>query len=149
MKSIYDFFDRTENKVRAKLSHYPVAYACVGGVGVVIFWRGIWHTADFITQIIFSFQQSGSINLGNLPWWDGPLSIVVGSVLLLSTGLFVLDFLGSEAIISGLKGEKKIEEKTEKEVKTEKETIEEIGKEVKEISQHLDNLEKDLEQKKQ
>ncbi len=145
MKSIYKFLDTIEDKIRGRLSHYPVLYAFIGGVGVVIFWRGIWHTVDFFTQVIFSYQQNISLDLGTLPWWDGPLSILVGSLLLLLTGLFVFDFIGSQTIISGIKGEKRIEQKTEEEIRAESGTIEEIEKEVKEISRHLSSLEKDLE----
>lgn len=127
IKLVYDFFDKLEDKVRAKLIHYPILYAFIGGVGIVIFWRGVWHTADFFTQVIFSYQLNGSISLGDLPWWDGPLSLLVGSILLLSTGLFVFDFIGNQAIMSGLKGEKKLEQKTEEEVKAETGVIKEIG----------------------
>lgn len=147
MKLIIKFFDKLEDKVRGKLSHYPILYAFIGGVGVVIFWRGVWHTTDFFTEVIFSYQVYGSVNLGSLPWWDGPLSLLVGSILLLLTGLFVFDFIGSQAIISGLRGEKRLEEKTEEEIKTEGEIIKGIEKEVKEISQRLDDIEEDLEKK--
>ena len=147
MKSIIKFFDKLEDKIRGRLSHYPIFYAFLGGVGIVIFWRGVWHTTDFFTEVIFSYQVYGSVNLGSLPWWDGPLSLLVGSILLLSTGLFVFDFIGSQAIISGLRGEKRLEEKTEEEIKTEAEVIRGIEKEVKEISHRLDDIEEDLEKK--
>jgi len=147
MKSIVDFFDKLEDKIRGKLSHYPLLYALIGGIGIVIFWRGVWHTADFFTQVIFSYQVNGSVDLGALPWWDGPLSLLIGSVLLLSTGLFVFDFIGSQAIISGLKGEKRLEEKTEEEVKAETGVIDKIEKEVEEIAHRLDDIKKDLEKK--
>lgn len=147
IKGIFNFFDRLEDKVRSRLSHYPIVYAFVGGIGVVIFWRGIWHTADLFTQIIFSYQVNGSVNLGDMPWWDGPLSIIIGGILLLSTGLFVFNLIGSQAIISGIKGEKRLEEKTEEEIKTETGVIKEIQTEVKRISEHLDEIEKDFKKK--
>ena len=144
MRSIINFFDKFEDKIRAKLSHYPILYAFIGGVGVVIFWRGVWHTADFFTEVIFLYQLNGSISLGDLPWWDGPLSLVIGSILLLSTGLFVFDFIGTQAIISGIKGEKRLEEKTEEEIRQETGVIKGIKEEVEEISERLDNIEKGL-----
>ena len=147
MKTVVNFFDKLEDKIRGRLSHYPILYAFIGGVGVVIFWRGVWHTADFVTEVIFSYQMNGSVNLGSLPWWDGPVSILVGSVLLLSTGLFVFDFIGTQAMISGLKGEKRLEEKTEEEIKLEAGAISEIREEVKEIAHHLDEIGKNLEKK--
>ena len=144
MKSIVNFFDKLEDKIRGKLSHFPIIYAFLGGIGIVTFWRGVWHTTDFFTQVIFSYQQNISIDLGSLPWWDGPLSILIGSILLLSTGLFVFDFIGTQAIISGLKGEKRLEEKTEEEVILETGVIREIKEEVKEISHRLADIEKNL-----
>ena len=147
MKTVVNFFDKLEDKIRGRLSHYPILYAFIGGVGVVIFWRGVWHTADFVTEVIFSYQMNGSVNLGSLPWWDGPVSILVGGILLLSTGLFVFDFIGTQAMISGLKGEKRLEEKTEEEIKTEAGAISDIRKEVKEIAHHIDEIEKNLEKK--
>jgi hypothetical protein len=147
MKFLYNFFDKLEDKIRGKLSHYPIFYAFIGGVGVVTFWRGVWHTTDFISEVIFSYQQNSTIDIGSLPWWDGPLSILVGSILLLSTGLFVFDFIGTQSIITGLKGEKRLEEKTEEEVRMETNIIGEIKEEVEEISSRLNNIEKDLEKK--
>ena len=147
IKRIVKFFDKSEDKVRGKLSHYPIFYAFMGGIGVVLFWRGVWHTIDFISDLIFSFQHNSSIDLGNLPWWDGPLSFILGSILLLSTGLFVFGFIGNEIIISGLKGEKKLTEKTEEEVKLETGVIKEMKKEISEISSKLDSIEKNLENK--
>ncbi len=148
MRSIYKFFDKLEDKIRGKLSHYPILYAFLGGVGVVLFWRGIWHTTDFISDVVFSYQQNDTIDLASLPWWDGPLSIVLGCSLLLSTGLFVFDFIGTEAIVSGLRGEKKLVEKMvekeNEEVKIEAGAIEEVKKEVKEIADRLADIEKDL-----
>ena len=147
MRSIYRFFDKLEDRIRGRLSHYPILYAFIGAVGIVVFWRGVWHTVDFVTEVISSFQYNNSISLSTLPWWDGPLSVLIGSVLLLSTGLFVFGFIGNEIIASGLKGEKKMVEKTEEEVKMETGAIGEIRKEVKEISHRLEDIEKDLEKK--
>jgi len=148
MKYVYGFFSKLEYRVRTRLSHYPIIYAIIGSVGIVIFWRGIWHTADYIMETLFSYQlQDNTINLGIMPWWDGPLSILVGGILLLTTGLFVSSFIGNEIIISGLKGEKKLSDKTEEEVKAETGTIGEIEHEVVEIEHHLKDIEKDLEKK--
>lgn len=143
-KSICNFFDKLEDKVRARLGKYPILYAFIGGVGVVIFWRGIWHTADFFTQAIVSVQKNSTIDLNDLAWWDGPVSIIVGSILLLSTGLFVFDFLGSETIIKGLRGEKKITEKTEEEIRAEEGAVQDIKEEVREISQKLEEIGEEL-----
>lgn len=107
-KKIYNFGDKLEDKVRGKLSHYPIFYAFVGGTGVVVFWRGVWHTIDYLMKYFFSTSDTlTSASWGNLPWWDGPLSIAIGTILLLTVGLFVTSFIGNEIIISGLKKGKK------------------------------------------
>lgn len=145
MKIIIKFFDKLEDKIRGRLSHFPIFYAFLGGVGMVIFWRGIWHTADFLMESFFSIQvQESTMSMGDLPWWDGPLSILIGSSMLLATGLFVSGFIGNEIIISGLRGEKKIAEKTEAEVKTETGTIGDIKSKILEISSRLEKIEKNL-----
>ncbi len=101
MKRIIKFFDKLEDKIRGRLSHYPILYALIGGIGIVFFWRGIWLTADIF------------------PFLNGPISIIISLVLLLITGLFVSFFIGHYIIFSGLKQEKKIEEKEEKEINEE------------------------------
>jgi hypothetical protein len=48
VKNIVHFFDKLEDYVRGILSKYPIPYAFVGGVSIVLFWRGVWHTADML-----------------------------------------------------------------------------------------------------
>ena len=45
-KKVLNFFDKLEDKTRAGLSRVPFLYALLGGIGVVLFWRGVWHIAD-------------------------------------------------------------------------------------------------------
>lgn len=131
------FFDKLEDNVRGYLSHYPIPYAIIGGVGVVLFWRGVWHTTDYLMLLIRTTAPNSTIDLSQELWWDGPLSIILGTFLLLMIGLFVSNFIGNEIIISGLKGEKKVSEKTEEEVETEIGAITKIEKEVKNISKKI------------
>lgn len=120
-RNISNVCDEIEDVTRGKLSHHPIFYAFLGGVGVIIFWRGIWHTADYIMELFFAVGDGvTSTSISRLPWWDGPLSVLVGALLLLITGLFVTSFIGNEIIISGLKREKKIVEKIEEEIKDER-----------------------------
>jgi large-conductance mechanosensitive channel len=134
VKKIIKFFDKLEDKIRGELSHWPILYALIGGVGIVLFWRGIWHAAD-------------EMSLG--PW----ASIIISLILLLMTGLFVSFFIGHYIIFSGIKQEKKIEEKEEAEIEAEldlqraqmktlielREKIEKIGKDVDDINSKLQN----------
>lgn len=115
---IYHFFDKAEDKVRGRLSRTPIIYAFIGGVGIVLFWRGVWLTADILIPMSLrpgsSWYPHDPVQI-----WDGPITIIVSAVLLLMTGLFVSNFIGNEILISGLRGEKKVTEKTEEELETE------------------------------
>ncbi len=134
------FFDKLEDKVRGWFSHWPILYGLVGGVGVVLFWRGVWHTADYISARFLAETAAvmSTTDFGNP--WDGLLSLFIGSVLLLITGLFVSNFIGNEIIISGLRGERKLTEKTEAEVRTETGAIAEIQEELKKLSKLVEEL---------
>ena len=143
LKRVYQIGDKLEDRVRGKLSHYPIIYAFIGGAGVIIFWRGIWHTVDYLMEFFNAgnIVSSTSTNFSQLPWWDGPLSIVFGASLLLITGLFVGSFIGTEIVISGLKGEKKITERTEEEVELDvKESIK-IKQEIHAMDERIKHVE--------
>ncbi|MFA6301366.1 MAG: hypothetical protein WC609_03380 [Candidatus Paceibacterota bacterium] len=129
IKSIVRFFDKLENKIREKLSHYPILYAFIGGIGVVLFWRGVWHIADDMSV-------------------SSVLSLIIGSVMLLMTGVFVSAFVGSKLIISGLVGEKKIEEKEEEELETEEMQLKNLQKTLKRVEEKLEHIDKEVEEKK-
>ncbi len=144
-KKIYQLGDKLEDKVRGRLSHYPITYAFVGGAGVIIFWRGIWHSVDVLMGYI---NFSGKTGWAALPWWDGLFSMAIGMALLLLVGLFVSSFIGNEIIISGLKGEKKAVEKAELEIEEDIMMDMEIQDEIKDISKRLARIQKILENKK-
>jgi hypothetical protein len=144
-KYLYNLGDKTEDKVRKFFSHYPIVYALIGGVGIVLFWRGVWHTTDYIMYFLTAPSELGiSTDLGYGVWWDGPLSLVLGTVILLLIGVFVSNFIGNEIIISGLNGDKKLVEKTETEVKTEQLEILAAKKELDEIAGRLKQIEKEI-----
>lgn len=138
-KKIYNLGDKLEDKVRGFLSHYPLVYAFIGGVGTIVFWRGVWVTIDYILECFYS--RTNVLFVHGLMWWDGPLSVIIGTVILLLTGLFVSGFIGNEIIISGLKGEKRVVEKSVKEIKEDVGIGVEILNEIKEINQRLKKLE--------
>lgn len=121
-KKIALFFDRLEDKIRISLSHRPILYALIGGTGIVLFWKGVWETAAFF------------------PFLHGPGSILLGVFVLLITGLLVSVFIGDSIILSGFRREKKLVEKTEKEVRAEQQTEERI-------LEHLEVIEKKLDEK--
>lgn len=144
-KKIYNLGDRLEDKARGRLSHYPIIYAFIGGTGIIIFWRGVWHTMDYIMKLLFEAgDRVTSTSLLESPWWDGPLSMLIGATLLLGVGLFVSSFIGNEIIISGLKKEKKIVEKTEEEIEVDLKESDKIRNEIHEMDGRLKRIEENL-----
>ena len=65
---------------------------------------------------------------------------MIGFFGLIITGLFVSSFIGNEVIMSGLRGEKRLSEKTETEIKTEVRAISDIRDEVLTISEKLEKI---------
>ena len=118
---VFRFFDKLEDKIRRRLSHHPVIYAMIGSVGIILLWRVIWIMAD-------------NVNL------SGVVSVILGVIILLATGLFVSFFVGDRVIISGIKEEKRIDEKTVEEIEKETEEIREIKTELKEIEKDLEEI---------
>ena len=121
-RNIIKFFDELEDRVRARLSRHPVVYALISGFGIVLFFRGVWMVADVVA----------------MPW---EVSLVLSVLLMLITGSFVFHFVSDQLIVTGLKREKKIIEKTEEEVRGETETL-------KNVKVQLDRIEKTLEELK-
>lgn len=145
IEKIEIFFDKLEDGVRGWLSLRPLLYAFIGGAGVIIFWRGIWHFMDFVTEYysLLPLIRQGT-EMSTLLWWDGPVSIIIGLAILLLTGIFTSSFIGNEVIISGIKGEKKMVDRTESEVRQETESMNSIKKEIRVISNRLNKMEKSL-----
>lgn len=142
-KKVYHWGDKLEDKVRGFLSHFPIIYAFIGGAGVIIFWRGIWVTNDYLVKYFTAFHSHTlTAPESTIFWWDGPFSILLGTIILLLTGLFVSSFIGNEIIISGLKGEKRVAEKSEQEIKEDVAVDVKILNEIKELEKRITNLEK-------
>ncbi len=125
-KGIVIFFDRLEDKIRARLSRTPILYAIIGGTGIILFWRGIWLLAD-------------ELYIGWL------VSFVIGVVMLLATGLLVTSFIGDQIIVSGLRKEKKLVDKTESEILAEEVTLKEVKRDLASEGGTLQELKRDLE----
>lgn len=125
VRKILHFFDKLEDHIRGALSRFPILYAFFGGTGIILFWRGVWDVAD-------AWHVSGFA------------SILIGSFVLLATGLFVSVFIGDQVIISGLRGEKKLAEKTEQEVEIEEGALQKVHAELHGLSKRLSRIEKSL-----
>jgi len=136
-KKIISFFDKFEDGIRGRLSHHPIIYTFIGGIAIVLFWRGVWHTADLL-------QAQGGI----LGWiFYEPTNLVIVSLILLATGLFVSYFIGDTILMSGMKGEKKMADKTEKEIVSEQLELKEIQATIKEIKEDVTSIKEAVEGK--
>lgn len=129
LRSILKFFDKLEDKTRSRLSRNPLLYAILGGIGIVLFWRGVWHIADELMI-------------------NSVLSITMGTIILLITGVFVSAFIGNSLIMSGLSGDKKLAEKTAEEVETEEAKIRRLQNTINRVEEKLDHIETHLHPKK-
>ncbi|MFA6999773.1 MAG: hypothetical protein WC241_01520 [Candidatus Paceibacterota bacterium] len=114
-------YNRFEIKLRHKLSHWPILYAFIGSIGVILIWRGVWMIADDIGM-------------------SGLVSTALGVFISIITGLFVSFFVGDKIIISGIKKEKRIDEKTESEIKKEEVSLSEIKKDLREIKEDIEEI---------
>lgn len=115
------FFDKFENRIRGFLSRYPIVYGVIAGIGIVSFWRGVWETSDLL----------------HIP---PQASLLFGLLLLLALGVLVTEFLGNRIIISGLRGEKKLEEKTLKEIEDEEMFLSSLKGKVDRIEKMVEKL---------
>lgn len=121
MKTLLKFFDILEDIVRSWLSKRPILYGLIAGIGAVLFFRGVWYLAD-------------EMNLGSIE------SLIVSAAILLLSGVFVSHFVGDQLILSGLKKEKKIIDKTGDEIRAEMATLRDIQHDLKEIKHDLEHF---------
>jgi hypothetical protein len=120
-KETVKFFDRFEDKVRAGLSRKPIVYSLIGGVAIVLFWRGVWMAAD---------------EIGLSSW----ASILISVVIMLATGLFVSFFVGDRIVLSGLRHEKKIIEQAQAGIAEEQSELSDVKASLKKIEKSLEGL---------
>lgn len=132
---------KLKRKITQFLSHRPGLYAFMVGWGIVLFWRGVWHTVDHFHTYLSYYEGNSTIGYSMAPWWDGPLSLFGGCLLLYFTGAFVSSFIGNELILSGLRGEKGIAKKTASELENEILDISEIKRALGDIDKKLVELE--------
>ena len=123
-------FSRLENHIRSELSKAPILYSMLGSIGVILFWRGLWHTADYLE----SENWFGSV------LFSGPASMLVGLIILLVSGLFVSVFIGESMVLGRLKQEQKVTTETELELEKEKIDLKSIQREIKHIEDDLHQI---------
>ncbi len=126
-KAIVHFFDKLEDQVRYHLSHRPMVYAWIGGIAIVLFWRGIWDLADMY---------------GMTPW----TSVIVSIVIMMATGTFVSFFIGERLLMSGLKEEKRLDQRTEEDLEKEEAHTQRIFEEIEEMRKMIYEIHEELHQ---
>ncbi len=119
-----------EETARKFFERIPFMHAFLAGVGVILFWRGVWELAD-IQKL------------------DPIASIILGSFLLGGIGLFIQTFVGNSIIIKTVKKEERTEKQTEKkaelaleEVEREEITLIQLSKKIDELNNKIDKLNK-------
>lgn len=135
MHKVVRFFDVLEDHIRARLSRTPIIYAFFAGIGVVLFWRGVWETADHVAT--------------HIPFFTGPMSIILGALILLLSGTFVSSFIGNRILLSGILRSRKLTEKSpdeveieiEKEVRAEKKELDVIRDALSKIEEKIEERE--------
>lgn len=132
MKEPKSIFLSIEDKARKYFEQFPFIHAFLAGVGVILFWRGVWEIADI-----------NSLN----PVW----SIVIGVILLGAIGLFVHTFIGNAIIIKSVKKEIDIEKENkmevkqvEKEIREDEITLNHLSAKLDSLTQKIDHIEKHL-----
>ncbi len=123
---LISYFDKLEDKIRARLSHAPILYSFIGGVGIVLFWKGVWEMAEAVDLL------------------DGFGSLFLGTIILLMTGLLVSFFIGDTIIISGLKRDKKIAEKTDERIRTESDLIIDVERKLADVQRQIGEIQEKI-----
>jgi hypothetical protein len=117
---------KIEEKARKYFEQFPFVQAFLAGIGVIIFWRGIWEGLD----------ESGVSPIA---------SIILGVLILGAVGVFVQTFIGNTIIIKEVKQEEKDKSRILKEVAKEESTE---SASLAEISIKLDQIMKKMEDHK-
>ncbi len=112
-----------EKNARKFFERIPFIQAFLAGVGVIIFWRGVWELSD-------------RINI------HPALSILIGCLILGGIGVFVQTFIGNMIIIKNVKREEEKEKQSMKiiegEVVTEEITLEQISRKIDALAKKLE-----------
>jgi len=122
INGIIGYFDGLEDKVRMRISRYPITFALIGGFAIVEFWRGVWQVTDYLFLKYLDLPIEG--------FWSNLISIIIGTGLLLITGLYVSLFISDSVIISGIRKDRKEFEKV----------IEKMQREENELVSHVTDI---------
>lgn len=122
MQYVTNIFLQIEERARTYFERIPFVHAFLGGVGVVLFWRGVWEIADRMRI-------------------DPIASIVIGSLLLGAIGLFLHTFVGNAIIIKNVEKDKRMTKKAEHEIASVEKDVKKEEVTLDQLSAKIDRLE--------
>jgi hypothetical protein len=122
MRYFTNIFLRIEEDARTYFEHVPFLHAFLAGIGVVLFWRGVWEYAD-------------RLHIHPL------LSLGIGILLLGGIGLFLQTFVGNTLIIKSVKKEARLEQQEEKKIEKVAQEMQEEEVTLAHISEQIKKLE--------
>lgn len=125
MRYFTNAFLSVEDKARTFFERYPFLHAFLAGVGVILFWRGVWEIADHYHL-------------------NPVVSVVAGVILLMLIGLFIQTFVGNAIIIKSVTHSATVDKKILHEIESEV-----VGEEVTllTLNKKIDALAKKFEEK--
>ena len=123
MKYFTNIFLQIEERARSYFERFPFVHAFLGGVGVVLFWRGTWELVDQMRI-------------------DPVVSIIIGSLLLGSIGLFIHTFVGNAIIIKNVEKDKQMTKKAEHEIAEVEQDVKKEEVTLKQLADKIEQLEK-------
>lgn len=125
MKYFTNIFLQIEERARSYFERFPFVHAFLGGVGVVLFWRGTWELADRMRI-------------------DPVVSIIMGSLLLGGIGLFLHTFVGNAIIIKNVEKDKEMTKKAGHSITIVEQNIKKEEITLSQLADKIDKLEKTI-----
>lgn len=113
-RGFYHLVSGLEDRRRAiqgRLRAHHTLYAFLGGIGVVMFWHGLWEGLNLL------YQADGFLSFIGHP----AVSMTIGILILTFSGLFVLELVGREA--------RELEEK-----------IEDVREDIEDVQEDLEDV---------
>ena len=108
-----------EESARKYFEQFPFVQALLAGVGVIIFWRGIWEWLDISQVSPFT-------------------SIVLGALILGGVGVFMQTFIGNTIIIREVQQEEKLEKHVQGHIHDDQVTLESVSKKIDELARKIE-----------
>ena len=127
MKKIILAIEAGEKAIRKFLTNYPVLYAGITALAIVVFWEGI-------AEIARSYAAT-----------TGPYLLIIISVpVLIVLGTFLPFFITDKKVLSEMAHEEKEIEKVEKEEEKDTDILKRMSEKIDEMDQEIHGIEREL-----